>query len=72
MRRLPIPLYTLFALLHPTVIWQGELYVFATDWKVYVMPCGDLCAKTCLEQADSQPTYKVRDGDSVGFTRIMV
>lgn len=26
---------------------------------IYYMPCGDLCATTCLEQAEDQPTYEV-------------
>lgn len=27
---------------------------------MYYMPCGDLCATTCLDQAENQPTYEVR------------
>ncbi|CAB1106279.1 unnamed protein product [Ectocarpus sp. CCAP 1310/34] len=27
---------------------------------IYYMPCGDLCATTCLEQTEDQPTYEVR------------
>lgn len=39
---------------------QGELYAIGNSWKIYRVPCGDLCATTCLEQADAQPTYAVR------------
>lgn len=29
------------------------------DYKIYEMPCGDLCATTCLDQAAEIPSYEV-------------
>lgn len=29
------------------------------NYDIYHMPCGDLCATTCLEQTENQPTYTV-------------
>lgn len=39
---------------------QGEQYVIGQDRIPYLLPCGDLCATTCLDQALLQPTYSVR------------
>ncbi len=39
---------------------QGELMIIGRSTNtVYYLPCGDLCASTCLEQADDMPTYLV-------------
>ncbi|CAM9680684.1 unnamed protein product [Pylaiella littoralis] len=35
---------------------NGELMLITQNHEVYHMPCGDLCASTCLEQAAVQPT----------------
>lgn len=37
---------------------DGEIYMIDKNWKIYRMPCGDLCATTCLDQGESLPTYK--------------
>lgn len=38
---------------------QGELMVITEDYNIYEFPCGDLCASTCLDQAEEQPSYEV-------------
>lgn len=40
--------------------WQGEQYVITADRVPHMLPCGDLCAKTCLAQEETQPVYKVQ------------
>ncbi|CAM9165509.1 unnamed protein product [Scytosiphon promiscuus] len=35
----------------------GELMFIDQSYNIYHMPCGDLCATTCLEQVEAQPTY---------------
>ncbi|CAN0382047.1 unnamed protein product [Pylaiella littoralis] len=35
---------------------NGELMLITQNHEIYYMPCGDLCASTCLEQAAVQPT----------------
>ena len=36
---------------------DGELYVIDTRWDIYRLPCGDLCAGSCLDQAPNPYTY---------------
>ncbi|CAM9268154.1 unnamed protein product, partial [Hapterophycus canaliculatus] len=36
---------------------NGELMVIDQRYGIYHMPCGDLCATTCLEQVEHQPTF---------------
>lgn len=43
----------------PTAVQQGELMMITTDYTIYHLPCGDLCASTCLDQAEDLPTYEV-------------
>ncbi|CAM9894089.1 unnamed protein product [Pylaiella littoralis] len=45
---------------------NGELMLITQNHEVYHMPCGDLCATTCLEQAEEQPTVSSQGcyGDS--------
>lgn len=38
---------------------QGEQYVITSDRIPHQLPCGDLCAITCLAQAETQPVYEV-------------
>lgn len=33
--------------------------VIDQDYNIYHLPCGDMCASTCLDQSDQQPTYEV-------------
>ncbi|CAN0026157.1 unnamed protein product, partial [Sphacelaria rigidula] len=43
----------------------GELYVLTRefvsgdiyDWRVILLPCGDFCSSTCLDQAPVQPLF---------------
>ncbi|CAM9310804.1 unnamed protein product [Pylaiella littoralis] len=35
---------------------NGEIMLISRNGRAYHMPCGDLCASTCLEQADVQPS----------------
>ncbi|CAM9715370.1 unnamed protein product, partial [Ectocarpus fasciculatus] len=37
---------------------NGEIMLLDFQHDIYHMPCGDLCATTCLEQAEDQPTYE--------------
>ncbi|CAM9548065.1 unnamed protein product [Ectocarpus sp. 6 AP-2014] len=37
---------------------NGELMVIDQDYNIYQLPCGDMCASTCLDQSDQQPTYE--------------
>ncbi|CAN0318172.1 unnamed protein product, partial [Ectocarpus sp. 12 AP-2014] len=37
---------------------NGEIMMLDYQHRMYHMPCGDLCATTCLEQAEDQPTYE--------------
>ena len=39
---------------------QGELMLLTSNYQIYHMPCGDLCATTCLEQSDDNVEVKVR------------
>lgn len=39
------------------------------SYNIYHMPCGDLCATTCLEQVEEQPTYTVRKRGKRQVTR---
>eukprot|EP00752_Nemacystus_decipiens_P013406 g11871.t1 len=36
---------------------NGELYLVTLD-QIYHLPCGDLCASTCLEQSEQQPSIE--------------
>ncbi|CBJ28221.1 conserved unknown protein [Ectocarpus siliculosus] len=37
---------------------NGEIMLLDYQHNMYHMPCGDLCATTCLDQAEDQPTYE--------------
>eukprot|EP00904_Undaria_pinnatifida_P007443 jgi/Undpi1/3829/HiC_scaffold_16.g07198.m1 len=37
---------------------DGEQYVITSDRVPHQLPCGDLCATTCLAQAETQPVYE--------------
>ncbi|CAM9211348.1 unnamed protein product, partial [Sphacelaria rigidula] len=36
----------------------GELYAITNDAQIYPLPCGDLCASSCVEQADETPSFE--------------
>lgn len=38
---------------------QGELFFITRDYNIFHMPCGDLCAETCLDQAEELPLFEV-------------
>eukprot|EP00904_Undaria_pinnatifida_P003872 jgi/Undpi1/13486/HiC_scaffold_8.g03145.m1 len=37
---------------------NGELMLLTSNYQIYHMPCGDLCATTCLEQSDDNVEVK--------------
>ncbi|CAM9199998.1 unnamed protein product [Ectocarpus sp. 12 AP-2014] len=37
---------------------NGEIMLLDLQHNIYYMPCGDLCATTCLDQTEDQPTYE--------------
>lgn len=38
---------------------QGEIMIITKDYNIYHMPCGDLCATSCLPEAEEVPTTEV-------------
>jgi len=50
---------TLVNLIPLPAVQQGELMMITKDYTIYHLPCGDLCASTCLDQAEDLPTYEV-------------
>lgn len=46
-------------LLRPVCLRQGELIMIGSDFKIYHLPCGDLCESTCLDQAEIPPAFEV-------------
>ena len=43
------------------VFSQGEIMMITRNYQIYHMPCGDLCASTCLTQSEDNVEVEVRN-----------